>query len=234
MREACQHPYYHHQRHESRRGTSPIWFPFSPVFTGQICYSEVTVYCNMTGNIHNLPDPACDFIMNIDVRNNGTCLGKGRCLLAKSVKTDVLLLCLTGLVDTTSCTTIFCYNVTSWKCRKKMLVGCVWNVMAHAQKPEFIFRRKGRVHLHRRGRQFSRLLAAEVCPSAVVMLVTPCSGVVWRVLATHSIRQLPFHFPSRASPCAITFQLHSSTATRKPWQPSMYSSDKATDWLIEE
>ena len=28
------------------------------------------------------------------------------------------------------------------------------------------------------GRQFSRLLAAEVCASAVVMLGTPCSGVV--------------------------------------------------------
>jgi hypothetical protein len=33
-------------------------------------------------------------------------------------------------------------------------------------------------HLNRRGRQFSRLLAAEVCASAVVMLDTPCSEVV--------------------------------------------------------
>ena len=40
--------------------------------------------------------------------------------------------------------------------------------MAHAQKPNFVFRRNGRVHLNRRGRQFSRLLAAEVCASAVV------------------------------------------------------------------
>ena len=32
-----------------------------------------------------------------------------------------------------------------------------------------------------------------------------------RVLATHSIRQFPLHFPSRASPCAITFQLDSDT-----------------------
>jgi len=47
--------------------------------------------------------------------------------------------------------------------------------MAHAQKPNFVFRRNGRVHLNRRGRQFSRLLAAEVCASAVVMLDTPCS-----------------------------------------------------------
>ena len=61
------------------------------------------------------------------------------------------------------------------------------------------------------GRQFSRLLAADVCASAVVMMVTPCSEVVRRVLATHSIRQFPLHFPSRESPCAITFQLESTT-----------------------
>jgi hypothetical protein len=90
------------------------------------------------------------------------------------------------------------------------VVGCVWNVMAHAPKPDFVFRWNGRVHLNRRGRQFSRLLAAEVCALAVVMLDTPCSEVVWRVLATHSIRQIPLHFPSRASPCAITFQLDST------------------------
>ena len=41
--------------------------------------------------------------------------------------------------------------------------------MAHAQKSDFIFRRKGRVHLHRRGRQFNRLLAAEVCASAFIV-----------------------------------------------------------------
>jgi hypothetical protein len=29
-------------------------------------------------------------------------------------------------------------------------VDCVWNVMAHAQKPDFVFRRNGRVHLNRR------------------------------------------------------------------------------------
>jgi len=58
------------------------------------------------------------------------------------------------------------------------LVDCVWNVMARAQKPDFVFRRNGRVHLNRRGRQFSRLLAAVVCASAVVMLYTPCSEVV--------------------------------------------------------
>jgi len=83
--------------------------------------------------------------------------------------------------------------------------------MAHAYKPDFIFRRNGRAHLNRRRRKFSRLWAAEVCASAVVMLDTPCSKVVRRVLATHNIRQFPLHFPSRASSCAITFQLESAT-----------------------
>jgi hypothetical protein len=32
-----------------------------------------------------------------------------------------------------------------------------------------------------------------------------------RVLATHSIRQFPLHFPSRLSPCAITFQTQSTS-----------------------
>jgi len=63
------------------------------------------------------------------------------------------------------------------------------------------------------GRQFIRLLAAEVCVSAVVMLDIPCSEVVWRVLAIHSIRQFPLHFHSRASPCVITFQLQSTYST---------------------
>jgi hypothetical protein len=76
----------------------------------------------------------------------------------------------------------------------------------------FVFRQNGQVYLNWRGRQFSRLLAAEVCASTVVMLDTPCSEVVWRVLATHSICQLPLHFPFRASPCAITFQLDSTCA----------------------
>ena len=74
-------------------------------------------------------------------------------------------------------------------------VEASWTVMAHPQKPDFVFQRNGQVHLNRRGGQFSRLLAAEVCASAVVMLDKPCSEVVWRVLATHCIHQFPLHFP---------------------------------------
>jgi len=64
--------------------------------------------------------------------------------------------------------------------------------MAHAQKPVFVFRRNGRVHLNRRWRQFSGLLAAEVCASAVVMLDTPCSEVVWRVCLFIQLRTAAF------------------------------------------
>jgi len=91
------------------------------------------------------------------------------------------------------------------------VVEANWNVMAHAQKPEFVLRAKRTSPFKPAGgRQFSRLLAAEVCVSAVVMLDTHRSEVVWRVLATHSIRQFPFQFPFRASPRAITFQLEST------------------------
>ena len=48
------------------------------------------------------------------------------------------------------------------------------NMLAHAQKLDLVFQRNGRVHLYRRECQFSRLLAAEVCGSAVVMLDRPC------------------------------------------------------------
>jgi hypothetical protein len=88
------------------------------------------------------------------------------------------------------------HTATPTPLQPQFVFDCVWNVMGHAQKPDFVFRRNGRVHLNRRGRQFSRLLAAEVCASAVIMLDTPCSEVVWKVLVTHSIRQFPLHFPS--------------------------------------
>jgi hypothetical protein len=46
------------------------------------------------------------------------------------------------------------------------------------------------------------------------MLDTPRSEVVRRELATYFIRQFPIHFPSRTSPCAITFQLDSNTTLK--------------------
>ena len=107
--------------------------------------------------------------------------------------------------------------------------------MAHAQKPDFVFRRNGPVHLNRQRRHFSRLLAAEVCASAVAMLDTPCSEVVWRVLATHSICQFLLHFPSHASPCAITFQLDSThfQALFGDMQEKRTRSGNPVAWMIK-
>ena len=117
-------------------------------------------------------------------------------------------------------------------CLSIQKVDASWNVMAHAQKPDFVFRRNGRVHLNRRGRQFSWLPAAEVCASTVVMLDTPCSEVVWRVLATHSIRQFLLHFPSRASPCAIIFQLDSTkTVQTDQFMISSMTQSSVSDML---
>jgi len=50
------------------------------------------------------------------------------------------------------------------------------------------------------------------------MLDTPCSEVMWRVLATHSIHQVPLQFLSRASQCAITFQRDSTNDSFLNWQ----------------
>ena len=79
--------------------------------------------------------------------------------------------------------------------------------MVHAQKPDLVFRRNGRVHLNRQGRQFSRLLAAEVCASAVLILgYTMFRG---SVKGTGYPLLPPVH-PSLPLPC-ITMCHHIST-----------------------
>jgi hypothetical protein len=45
-----------------------------------------------------------------------------------------------------------------------------------------------------------------------------------RVLATHSIREFPLHFPTRTSPCAIRFQLDSKT------RKSLYVQTRDINW----
>ena len=90
------------------------------------------------------------------------------------------------------------------------VVDCVWNMMAHAQKPRFVFRRNGRVHLNRRGASVQSTAGSRGVRISVSNAgYTTFRGSV-RVLATHPIRQFPLHFPSRASPCATRFQTHSN------------------------
>jgi len=84
--------------------------------------------------------------------------------------------------------------------------------MAHAQKPNFVFQRNGRVHLNRRGSQVSRLLAVEECGSAGRAWVDHVPRHSARVVATLSNRLFPLHFPSHSSPFAITFRTASTTA----------------------
>jgi len=50
----------------------------------------------------------------------------------------------------------------------------------------------------------------------ITVLHSPCFVVVWRVLATHCIRQFPLHFPSCTSLCPNTFQLDSNPSYLSP------------------
>ena len=82
--------------------------------------------------------------------------------------------------------------------------------MAHAQKPDFVFWRNGRVHLNRQGPSVqsttdSRGVHISVSNAGYTVLRSSVKGTGY-----HSIRQFPLHFPSPASPCAITFQLDSN------------------------
>jgi hypothetical protein len=69
------------------------------------------------------------------------------------------------------------------------------NLMAHTQKPDFVFRLNGQVHLNRRGSQFRRLLAVGVCASAVVMQDTPRSEIVWEYWLPTPFASFPFTSP---------------------------------------
>jgi hypothetical protein len=94
-------------------------------------------------------------------------------------------------------------------------VDCVRNVTAHAQKPDVVFRRNGRVHLNRRGRQFSRLLAAEVCASVVVMLDTTTFRGSLKSTGYPLHSPVSPSLPLPTSPCAVTFQLESTAVANR-------------------
>ena len=87
------------------------------------------------------------------------------------------------------------YSVLALNIPCIMLVELVRNVMAHAQKPDLVFQRNGRVHLNRRCFQFSRLLAADACASAVVMLDRPSSDTVQDCWLPTPFAYYPFTSP---------------------------------------
>jgi len=93
------------------------------------------------------------------------------------------------------------------------------DVMAHAQKPDSVFQRNGRVHLYRRGCQFSRVLgflewgSGENDCSNTGRTVPSQTENYW--LPT-PFAFFPLHFSSRASPCAIRFRFHSTPQDEWP------------------
>jgi len=72
------------------------------------------------------------------------------------------------------------------------MVECKRNVMAHAQKPDSVFQRNGRVHLYRRGCQFSRVLTFLECGSGE----NDCSNTGWTVPSQAEDCWLPTLFAS--------------------------------------
>jgi len=93
--------------------------------------------------------------------------------------------------------------------KRHWYVDCVWNVMAHAQKPDFVFRQNGGIHLNRQGRQLTTG-SPGVCISGNNAGYTMFRGSVKGTgYPLHS--PVSLHFPSCASPCAITFQMDSTT-----------------------
>jgi len=92
------------------------------------------------------------------------------------------------------------------------VVDCVWNVMAHAQKPNFVFRRNGRVYLNRQGASVqsttgSRGVRVSGSNAGYTMFWGSVKGTGYPL---HS--PVSPSLPLPASPCAITFQLDSDSA----------------------
>jgi len=87
------------------------------------------------------------------------------------------------------------------------VVDYVWNVMAHAQKPDFVFRRNGQVHLNRRG--------ASVQSTTGSRRVRISGSNAWYTMFPGSVKSTgyPFHSsvsPSLPLPC-VTMCHHVST-----------------------
>ena len=113
--------------------------------------------------------------------------------------------------------------VLSTKTRKlhsyenQTVVQASWNVMTHAQKSDFVFRRNGRVHLNRQGTSVqstigSRCVRISGSNAGYNMFRGSVKGTGYPL---HS--PFPPSLPLPASPCAITFQLDSNTREAGQW-----------------
>ena len=108
-------------------------------------------------------------------------------------------------------------NTATWVTLTRLhitFVDCVWNVMAHAHKPDFFFRWKGWVHLNRLRRQFKSTTGSRgVRISGSNAGYTMFRGSVKSTGYPLHLAVSP-SLPSRASSCAITFQLDSTYIAR--------------------
>jgi len=93
--------------------------------------------------------------------------------------------------------------------------------MVHAQKPDFVFRRNGRVYLIWRGRQFSRLLAVEVCASAFIV-----GSNAGYTMFRGSVKGTGYPLNSPISPSlplpSVTVCHYISTGVYQPFRGSFY------------
>jgi len=96
-------------------------------------------------------------------------------------------------------------------------IDCVWNVMAHAQKPDSVFRRKEQVHLNRRG-----VGGGPVQSTAGSRGVRVCGGNAGYTMFRGSVKGsgYPLHSsvsPSISLPC-VTVCYHISTVLYISWK----------------
>jgi hypothetical protein len=121
-----------------------------------------------------------------------------------SLKTDVVwILCWphlrTAFMSTDVLVQLYCPRGQLQGLTTTHIIEVRWNVMTHAQKPDFVFRagRTESISIGPAGGASVESTAGQprYAASAVVMLDTACSEVVWRVLATHCIRQFPPSLP---------------------------------------
>jgi hypothetical protein len=89
-------------------------------------------------------------------------------------------------------------------------VYCGWNVMAHAQKPDFVLRRKGRGHLNRQGASVQSTTGRRAVNISLQGLYCSCKPV----FCSHvTLTDYPLHSlvsPSLLQPC-VTVCHHIST-----------------------
>jgi hypothetical protein len=137
----------------------------------------------------SLPQQRCVELRNIGPYSRGLQLETGR----KSVLTDWFFV------------SFYCCRETlGYGCKKFLIcvgntVQYIWNVMANAQKPDFVFRRNGRVHLNRR-----RVSVQSTTGSQGVRISSSNAGYTM-FQGSVKCTGYPFHSPVSLSllPCVI-------------------------------